>query len=141
MSLCSARLVCFDLRCAVAFALTRVQPRADCIVFRDMLVGCWGCLSLAQVRRELVGDTEPVTAVAVSPDDETVVVASRSRLLRLYDWTTGVVKRSFKVVLRPPPTHSTHTNSQALRARMFTRVCARNSTLPHQHTCAHAHSH
>jgi WD40 repeat protein len=74
-----------------------------------MLVVCRGCLSLAQVRRELVGDTEPVTAVAVSPDDETVVVASRSRLLRLYDWTTGVVKRSFKVVSRPPPTHSTHT--------------------------------
>ena len=50
-----------------------------------------------QVRRELVCDTEPVTAVAVSPDDETVVVASRSRLLRLFAWTTGVVRRSFKV--------------------------------------------
>jgi U3 small nucleolar RNA-associated protein 13 len=52
--------------------------------------------SALQIVRALPGDTEPVTAVAVSPDDDTIVTASRSRLLRVYDWTTATCRRSFK---------------------------------------------
>lgn len=41
-------------------------------------------------------DTEPVTALAVSPDCKTAVVASRSLTLRSYDLHTGELKRTWR---------------------------------------------
>lgn len=41
-------------------------------------------------------DSEPVTALAVSPDNTTLVTASRSLMLRVYDLHTGQLKRSWK---------------------------------------------
>ncbi len=41
-------------------------------------------------------DTEPVTALAVSPDSRTVVVASRSLACRVYDLTTGQLLRTWR---------------------------------------------
>eukprot|EP00983_Pelagomonas_calceolata_P079175 1154560-Pelagomonas_calceolata.AAC.21 len=42
-------------------------------------------------------DTEPVTALAVSPDCKTLVAASRSLMLRVYDLQSGQLKRSWRV--------------------------------------------
>lgn len=41
-------------------------------------------------------DTEPITALAVSPDCKTLVCASRSLLCKTYDLTTGAALRSWR---------------------------------------------
>jgi U3 small nucleolar RNA-associated protein 13 len=43
-----------------------------------------------------VQDSEPVTALVVSPDSRTLVVASRSLVVRVYDMTTGEVQRTWR---------------------------------------------
>lgn len=42
-------------------------------------------------------DSEPITALAISPDCTTLVSASRSLMLRVHDLQTGKLKRSWKV--------------------------------------------
>ncbi len=61
-----------------------------------------GCLSqvvevmTGTVLRTLSGDSEPVTALAPSPDCKTLVVASRSTTCRLYSLETGACVRSWR---------------------------------------------
>jgi U3 small nucleolar RNA-associated protein 13 len=42
-------------------------------------------------------DTEPITALAVSPDCKTLVAASRSLSVKVWDITTGECVRTWKV--------------------------------------------
>lgn len=48
-------------------------------------------------------DSEPITCLALSPDKHSLVAASRSLSVRLWDWTTGECRRTWKV--------STHTHT------------------------------
>lgn len=42
-------------------------------------------------------DSEPITSLALSPDKHSLVAASRSLSVRLWDWTTGECRRTWKV--------------------------------------------
>lgn len=42
-------------------------------------------------------DSEPITCLALSPDKHSLVAASRSLSVRLWDWTTGECRRTWKV--------------------------------------------
>jgi WD40 repeat protein len=52
-----------------------------------------------QVQRELPGDTTPILAFAVSPDDNLLVTSNRSRMIKVWNWRTGECVRQFKVRL------------------------------------------
>lgn len=53
----------------------------------------------ASVRAVLEGDTEAVTALALSPDDKFLFSASHSRLIRVWDLSSFKCVRSWKVTL------------------------------------------
>jgi WD40 repeat protein len=42
-------------------------------------------------------DSEPITALAVSPDNRTLVASSRSLMCKVWDLQTGESRRSWKV--------------------------------------------
>jgi hypothetical protein len=42
-------------------------------------------------------DSEPITALAVSPDCRSLVAASRSLAVKHWDWASGECKRTWKV--------------------------------------------
>jgi len=48
------------------------------------------------VLHTLAGDSETITAIAVSPDCKTLVAASRSLAIRVYDLVTGELRRSWR---------------------------------------------
>lgn len=48
-------------------------------------------------------DSEPITCLALSPDKHSLVAASRSLSVRLWDWTTGECRRTWKVGTHTPP--------------------------------------
>ena len=54
----------------------------------------------SSVRAVLEGDTEAVTALALSPDDKFLFSASHSRLIRVWDISTSKCVRSWKVIRR-----------------------------------------
>lgn len=49
------------------------------------------------VLKTLPGDSEPITALALSPDGDTLVAGSRSLSVRQWDWQSGECKRTWKV--------------------------------------------
>ncbi|PAA84468.1 hypothetical protein BOX15_Mlig032149g5, partial [Macrostomum lignano] len=56
------------------------------------------------IHRELVGQTEKVTAVAVSPADSAVYTANKELLLRRWDWQTGETGSTWRSFHRSPIT-------------------------------------
>lgn len=53
------------------------------------------------VFRSFEGDSEPITALGVSPDNRTVIAASRSLMCRVYNLETGETVRSWKAHKAP----------------------------------------
>eukprot|EP00124_Ichthyophonus_hoferi_P004237 Ihof_evm1s443 gene=Ihof_evmTU1s443 len=53
-------------------------------------------LKTGKLVRTLKGDGELITVISLSPDDNTLIAASRSLQIRRYDWTTGEELSSFK---------------------------------------------
>eukprot|EP00775_Hariotina_reticulata_P012079 gene12079-12219_t len=49
------------------------------------------------VAQTLPGDSEPITALAISPDCKSLVAASRSLSVRIWDWASGECRRTWKV--------------------------------------------
>lgn len=56
-------------------------------------------------------DSEPITALAVSPDCRSLVAASRSLAVKLWDWSSGECRRTWKV-----SNGSWHSNSSCVAA-------------------------
>lgn len=53
------------------------------------------------VTRTFAGDSEPITALVVSPDNKTLIAASRSLMCRCYNLETGEMIRSWKAHKSP----------------------------------------
>lgn len=53
--------------------------------------------SNASIKSTLEGDSESVTALALSPDDKLLFSASHSRLIRVWDLSSSKCLRSWKV--------------------------------------------
>eukprot|EP00121_Abeoforma_whisleri_P008753 Awhi_evm1s8039 len=53
-------------------------------------------LETGRVVHTLKGDSELITCISLSPDDEKLIVASRSLVIRIWDWKTETVTNSLK---------------------------------------------
>lgn len=80
-------------------------------------------------------DSEPITCLALSPDKHSLVAASRSLSVRLWDWTTGECRRTWKV-----STH-THTAGCCCHSSSGATACSRvqhkeQPLMGLQHSCS-----
>ena len=72
-------------------------------------------------------DSEPITALALSPDKHSLVAASRSLSVRLWDWTNGECKRTWKVSSSTWQCSPAAAAAAAAAAAEFIRRRSRNS--------------